>query len=124
MVELAPWVRGGERREEALDALKRGRGMRDGTDRRGMCGVMRYDSPLKKSSELKGMAQLKHPITGAVYSALDEGTVEVDSNGLKGVFRYDGEHVSGELRFADPHMLLWLGGPQLPGGDNVRRNRG
>ena len=70
------------------------------------------------------MAQLKHPITGAVYSALGEGAVEVDSNGLKGVFRYDGEHVSGELRFADPHMLLWLGGPQLPDGDNIRRNRG
>lgn len=70
------------------------------------------------------MAQLRHPITGAVYSALGEGTVEVDSNGLKGIFRHDGEHVSGELRFADPHMLLWLGGPQLPDGDNIRRNRG
>ena len=68
------------------------------------------------------MAQMKHPITGALYSALEGGTVEVDSNGLKGLFRYDGEHLSGKLRFADPHMLLWLGGPQLPEGDNIRRN--
>ncbi|MYF51516.1 MAG: hypothetical protein F4220_15410 [Gammaproteobacteria bacterium] len=89
-----------------------------------MGGVLRYDRLLGEQGGRAGMAQLKHPITGAVYCALGEGTVEVDSNGLKGIFRYDGEHVSGELRFADPHMLLWLGGPQLPEGDNIRRNRG
>ena len=89
-----------------------------------MSHFLRYDRRLVDCSGWIGMAQMKHPITGAVYSALEAGTVEVDSNGLKGIFRYDGEHVSGELRFADPHMLLWLGGPQLPDGDNIRRNRG
>ena len=70
------------------------------------------------------MARLKHPITGAVYRALEDGTVEVDRNGRKGVFRHDGAHVSGELRIADPHMLLWLAGPQLPAGQGGRRHRG
>ncbi len=69
------------------------------------------------------MPQLKHPISGAIYTLQDDGLVEVDNNGLKGRFRFDGQHVSGELRIADPQMLVWLGGPQLPAEDNVRRNR-
>lgn len=70
------------------------------------------------------VARLKHPITGALYRALGDGTVEVDSNGMKGVFRHDGVHLSGALKIADPHMLLWLGGPQLPEGHDRRRHRG
>ncbi len=70
------------------------------------------------------MAQLQHPLTGALYSLREDGLVEVDNNGLKGAFRFDGKHVSGELRVADPHMLLWLAGPQLPAEHNIRRNRG
>ncbi len=69
------------------------------------------------------MPQLKHPISGAIYTLQDDGLVEVDNNGLKGRFRFDGQHVSGELRIADPQMLVWLGGPQLPPEDSVRRNR-
>ncbi len=69
------------------------------------------------------MPQLKHPISGAIYTLQDDGLVEVDNNGLKGRFRFDGLHISGELRVADPHMLVWLAGPQLPAEDNVRRNR-
>lgn len=70
------------------------------------------------------MPQLQHPLTGALYSLREDGLVEVDNNGLKGAFRFDGQHVSGELRVADPHLLLWLGGPQLPAEHNIRRNRG
>ena len=69
------------------------------------------------------MPQLKHPISGAIYTLQDDGLVEVDNNGLKGRFRFDGLHISGELRVADPQMLLWLAGPQLSAEDNVRRNR-
>ena len=69
------------------------------------------------------MPQLKHPISGAIYTLQDDGFVEVDNNGLKGRFRFDGAHVSGELRMADPNMLMWLAGPQLLAEDNVRRNR-
>ena len=70
------------------------------------------------------VARLKHPLTGALYRSLGDGSVEVDSNGRKGVFHHDGTHLSGELRIADPHMLLWLGGPQLPDGPDRRRTRG
>jgi hypothetical protein len=69
------------------------------------------------------MALLKHPLSGAIYRVCGEGLVEVDNNGVKGVFRYDGRYVSGELRHADPHMLLWLAGPQLPEDAAPRRQR-
>ncbi len=71
------------------------------------------------------MPALKHPMTGAIYTLRDDGLVDVDNNGLCGVFYFDGRHHSGDLRYADPHMLLWLAGPQLvQGGDQVRRHRG
>jgi hypothetical protein len=71
------------------------------------------------------MPALKHPITGAIYTLRDDGLVDVDNNGLRGVFYFDGRHHSGALRYADLHMLVWLAGPQLPeGGNNTRRHRG
>ncbi len=60
------------------------------------------------------MPSLKHPLTGAIYTLRSDGLVDVDNNGLRGVFHFDGRHHSGDLTFADPHMLLWLAGPQLP----------
>lgn len=69
------------------------------------------------------MPILKHPLSGATYTLQDNGLVEVDNNGLKGLFHYDGQHHSGDLTFADPHMLMWMAGPQLPAKDAVRRNR-
>ena len=69
------------------------------------------------------MPVLKHPITGATYRLRDDGLVEVENNGRIGSFECDGRHVEGELRHADPHMLLWLAGPQLPTGSDVRLNR-
>ena len=69
------------------------------------------------------MAALKHPLSGATYRVCGEGVVEVDNNGAKGIFRYDGRWVSGDLKHADPHMLLWLAGPQLPDGAAPRRQR-
>ena len=69
------------------------------------------------------MAVLKHPVSGAIYTLRGDGLVEVENNGLQGVFAWNGQYRSGDLRQADPHMLLWLAGPQLPDGANVRRNR-
>ncbi len=63
------------------------------------------------------MAQLKHPISGATYTLIEDGLVEVDNNGLKGLFDAEGRHLSGKLTRADPHMLVWLAGPQLPADD-------
>ncbi|MFU8816252.1 MAG: hypothetical protein ACNA7W_12955 [Pseudomonadales bacterium] len=69
------------------------------------------------------MTVLRHPLSGAVYSLRDDGRVDVENNGLKGIFSYDGRFHGGELRQADPHLLLWIAGPQLPRGADVRRNR-
>ena len=69
------------------------------------------------------MPTLKHPLSGAIYTLQDNGLVEVDNNGLKGLFHCDGQHHSGELRHADPHMLMWLAGPALPEEAAVRINR-
>ena len=69
------------------------------------------------------MAVLKHPVSGATYTLRDDGLVRVENNGLSGVFAWNGQYRSGDLRQADPHMLLWIAGPQLPDGANVRRNR-
>jgi len=70
------------------------------------------------------VAALKHPISGAIYRVRDDGLVDVDNNGLCGVFYHDGRHHSGELTHADPHMLVWLAGPQLPDEDGARKHRG
>ncbi|HEY5645302.1 MAG TPA: hypothetical protein VIS76_05145 [Pseudomonadales bacterium] len=69
------------------------------------------------------MTVLRHPLSGAVYTLRSDGFVDVENNGLKGVFSFDGRYQRGELRQADPHLLLWIAGPQLPAGANVRRNR-
>ena len=67
------------------------------------------------------MAQLKHPLSGAIYTLVGDGVVEVDNNGLTGRFDARGRHLDGELTHADPHMLVWLAGPQLPTNDPMAR---
>lgn len=68
--------------------------------------------------------KLKHAISGAVYELLEDGRVKVENNGLVGYFNADATFDSGELRQADPHMICWLGGPQMPQGAAARRHRG
>ena len=60
------------------------------------------------------MPRLRHPMNGAMYTVRDDGLVEVENNGLKGLFSWDGRHHDGDLTYADVHMLVWLAGPQLP----------
>jgi len=70
------------------------------------------------------MAKLKHPLSGAIYSLEPNGTVKVDNNGAVGYFDAQGRHISGEIKQADPHLVQWLAGPQLPAGMGTRRHRG
>jgi hypothetical protein len=67
------------------------------------------------------MAQLRHALSGALYTLIGENTVRVENNGLSGLFDATGRHLEGELTHADPHMLVWLAGPQLPKGDPKAR---
>lgn len=53
--------------------------------------------------------KLRHALTGAVYSKRADGLVEVQTEAdRRGLFRINGEHVRGEVREADPHLLGWL----------------
>lgn len=65
------------------------------------------------------MRKKVHPLSGAIYEELGDGRVRVDKHGVSGVFRWDGTWLEGELTFADPHMLIWVGGRGLPPGANV-----
>lgn len=57
----------------------------------------------------------KHPLTGAIYELQDDDRVKVVTpGGDEGVFSAQGVWVEGRLTHADPHMCLWLAGPQLP----------
>lgn len=67
------------------------------------------------------MSQLRHALSGALYTVIEEGRVQVENNGLQGIFDASGRHLEGELRHADPHMLVWLAGPQLAGSDKPAR---
>jgi len=69
------------------------------------------------------MTVLRHPLSGAIYTLRADGLVEVENNGLTGIFRFDGQYQEGAIRQADPHLLLWIAGPQLPPDAQVRRNR-
>jgi len=62
------------------------------------------------------MPKLEHPLTRGVYESRDDGLVMVTEGGKQGVFDLSGRWKSGELRYADPHMILWVGGAQVPGG--------
>ena len=61
------------------------------------------------------MRSLRHPLSGAIYEIDTDGLVLVTSkDGAVGRFRADGTWVEGELRSCDPHVCVWVGGPQLP----------
>jgi len=57
--------------------------------------------------------KLRHPLSGALYTLRDDGLVEVEHAGQTGVFAPTGAWRAGALRSADPHFLLWVGGPGL-----------
>jgi len=57
--------------------------------------------------------KLRHPVSGAVYVAQDDGLVRIEQDGKCGVFTPRGEWRSGDRLEADLHFLGWVGGPGL-----------
>jgi nitrite reductase/ring-hydroxylating ferredoxin subunit len=51
-----------------------------------------------------------------MYEQVGDGLVRVQKPGSDsyGVFTWKGEWVEGDVTYADPHMLLYIGGPDLP----------
>lgn len=62
------------------------------------------------------MRTRRHPLSGALYDVEPDGTVRVEQDGHTGWFSADGEWLRGDLHHVDPHLCLWLAGPQLPPG--------
>lgn len=62
------------------------------------------------------MRREPHPLTGTMYEHLGDGKVKVQKEGSNayGVFDWRGEWIEGEVTQADPLMLLYIGGPDLP----------
>jgi hypothetical protein len=56
--------------------------------------------------------KVQHPVKNQTFELLDDGTVRVEDLDAKtsGIFLRNGRRVSGDLRFADPQMLDWIGG--------------
>ena len=53
--------------------------------------------------------RLEHPFSGAIYTGLEDGRVEVVKGAVRGIFDFRGAWVSGELRTADPELCRWVG---------------
>ena len=61
------------------------------------------------------MRTIRHPLSGGMYDLQDDGTIRVvDRDGRVGVFDKTGTWLSGDVRQADPHLCLWIGGKELP----------
>ncbi|MGE3691562.1 MAG: aromatic ring-hydroxylating dioxygenase subunit alpha [Novosphingobium sp.] len=62
------------------------------------------------------MRREPHPLTGTYYEHLGDGKVKVQKEGSNayGIFTWQGEWLEGEVTQADPLMLLYIGGPDLP----------
>ncbi len=56
--------------------------------------------------------RIRHPLSGAIYRTRDDGLIEVELGERSGVFRTDGRYVRGELRSADPHLLVYMAGAE------------
>jgi ketosteroid isomerase-like protein len=55
-----------------------------------------------------GGSTAKHPVSGALYETADGQLIRVTDGDAQGVFRANGEWVSGTLRTADPQFCVWL----------------
>jgi hypothetical protein len=61
------------------------------------------------------MRTIKHPLSGAVYDLEADGTIRVQAkDGRVGKFDKNGVWLDGDVRQADPHLCLWIGGRELP----------
>lgn len=60
--------------------------------------------------------QAHHWLANQTYVRQDDDTIAVHchKSGRDGRFNADGDWLDGELKYADPHMLEWVGRPQMP----------
>jgi hypothetical protein len=58
------------------------------------------------------MRTIRHPLSGATYDLTEQGTILVTKGDASGEFTEHGVWLNGEIRHADPHLCLWIGGRQ------------
>jgi len=62
------------------------------------------------------MRREPHPLTGTIYEDVGDGRARVSKkdSGDYGIFTWKGEWLEGAVTQADPHMLVYISGPDLP----------
>jgi phenylpropionate dioxygenase-like ring-hydroxylating dioxygenase large terminal subunit len=67
------------------------------------------------------MRREPHPLTGFIYQEQADGIVKVQNpeNDKHGLFKWDGTWLEGDITYADPHLLIYVGGPNLPNGKDI-----
>lgn len=68
----------------------------------------------------------RHPLSGAIYEELPGNRVRVIKGEAYGIFDgFTTRHLEGPLTYADPHMIIWVGGKAVEGmGHRAERARG
>ncbi len=64
-----------------------------------------------------GKNRLQHPLNGFVYERISDDSSDVRvtaPDGRTGVFDIQARHKEGDLTEVNPHLVNWVGGPQLP----------
>jgi hypothetical protein len=60
--------------------------------------------------------KVRHPLKNQLFEQMPDGQVRVEDldTGQVGFFDRFGKPISGELTYADPQLLGWVGGRPLP----------
>ena len=76
--------------------------------------------PYEPLPDGKQFGRYRHPMSGHVYEREADNVVAVvDRDGRVSRFDADATWIDGPLKEADPHLCLWVGGPQVPGFEDV-----
>jgi len=65
--------------------------------------------------------RLRHAYSGYIYESVEDGTVKVSDpkTGRSGVFTRDAVWISGDLNYADHHMVGHIGGKTAEGATSL-----
>ena len=73
------------------------------------------------TTDVATLRLVPHPISGALYRELGDGTVRIDdeARGVWGLFTIDGRHLDGPVTHADLALLQFVGGATMPADKDV-----
>ncbi len=63
------------------------------------------------------MGSVSHPFDPDTLYELDQdGNIRLSNDNRVGIFTNQGQHISGEIKEADPQMCVWIGNNPDPAG--------